>query len=62
MTAVQPQKDSTQVYHEGSLVWVPVYEVVNSLTADTNKKNSTHWRRGRVEVRLDLSSLDIYVL
>lgn len=45
------QKDLRQVYHEGSQVWLPIHEVVNSLAGSNSKKNSTQWKRGRVEVR-----------
>lgn len=45
------EKDLTHVFQEGTQVWVPVFEVVNSLTGDINSRKTTHWKRARVEVR-----------
>jgi hypothetical protein len=44
------QRGLSQAYHEGSLVWLPQIETVNSLSADGSKKKVTNWRRGTVNV------------
>ncbi len=52
MTVAALQGGLSAAFHEGSQVWVPVVETVNSLTADgSNKRRVTHWRRGVVQVR-----------
>ncbi|KAH7619484.1 hypothetical protein Ndes2526B_g06464 [Nannochloris sp. 'desiccata'] len=48
MTGSLLQRGLSQAYHEGSLVWVPQVETVNSLSADGSKKKITSWRRGTV--------------
>ena len=51
MTGCQLAKGMSQAYHEGSQVWLPHVEVVNSLAADGSKRKHTSWRRGAVQVR-----------
>jgi hypothetical protein len=46
------QRGLSQAYHEGSLVWLPQIETVNSLSADGSRKKITSWHRGTVQVRL----------
>jgi hypothetical protein len=43
---------SAIAFHEGSQVWVPVLETVNSATADgASRRRVAHWRRAVVQVR-----------
>lgn len=63
MTGSLLQRGLSQAYHEGSLVWVPQVETVNSLSADGSKKKITSWRRGTVNVRqcsLAIAAIIIY--